>query len=131
MELPTRKLVHTFGALADLGQEITDSSNFGEMVLTSLRLLLGALGIRRGAVAEYSRAQEALNFVAVRGLPAEFPSTLVVTDQARTALLAVGMAAVEFSKLSGLKIAKSFHRATFPPISRHLTDLKNTKDQCH
>ena len=52
MELPTRKLVHTFGALADLGQEITDSSNFGEMVLTSLHLLLGALGIRRGAVAE-------------------------------------------------------------------------------
>lgn len=99
MELPTRKLVHTFGALADLGQEITDSSDFGEMVLTSLHLLLGALGIRRGAVAEYSRDQEVLSFVALRGLADEFPATLVLTDQARTALLDAGMAAIEFAKL--------------------------------
>src|SRR5882762_9608764 len=105
MELPTRKLVHTFGALADLGQEITDSSNFGEMVLTSLHLLLGALGIRRGAVAEYTRDPEALTFVAVRGLAAEFPTTLLVTNQARTALLEVGMAAVEFTKLDQEKPA--------------------------
>ena len=36
MEPTTQKLVHTFGALADLGQEITDSSDFSRMVLTSL-----------------------------------------------------------------------------------------------
>ena len=45
MELPTQKLVHTFGALADLGQEITDSRDVSEMLLTSLHLLLGALAI--------------------------------------------------------------------------------------
>ena len=99
MELPTRKLVHTFGALADLGQEITDSNNFGEMVLTSLHLLLGALGIRRGAVAEFANAEGLLRFVAARGLAEEFPSTLLITEEARTALLGRGLAAVEFDKL--------------------------------
>ena len=99
MELPTRKLVHTFGALADLGQEITDSSNFGEMVLTSLHLLLGALGIRRGAVSEYSASAGLLKFVAVRGLREEFPTTLAVSEEARTALLKIGLAALEFAKL--------------------------------
>ena len=99
MELPTRKLVHTFGALADLGQEISDSSNFGEMVLTSLHLLLGSLGIRRGAVAEFAGAEGLLRFVAVRGLAEEFPTTLVITEQAKAALLGIGLAAVEFDKL--------------------------------
>ena len=99
MELPTRKLVHTFGALADLGQEITDSSNFGEMVLTSLHLLLGALGIRRGAVAEFESTDGLLRFVAVRGLAEEFPATLSVSEEAKTALLAIGLAIVEFGKL--------------------------------
>src|SRR5882672_8769064 len=99
MELPTRKLVHTFGALADLGQEITDSSNFSEMVLTSLHLLLGALGIRRGAVAEYNRDKGSLSFVAVRGLSPEFPSTLVLQEEARAALLELGTAAIEFVQL--------------------------------
>src|ERR1700704_5246789 len=101
MELPTRKLVHTFGALADLGQEITDSSNFGEMVLTSLHLLLGALGIRRGAVSEYSASEGLLKFVAVRGLHEEFPTTLTVSEEARTALLRIGLSALEFAKLGG------------------------------
>lgn len=99
MELPTRKLVHTFGALADLGQEISDSSNFGEMVLTSLHLLLGALGIRRGAVAEFAGAEGLLTFVAVRGLVKELPATLAITEKARTALLDTRLTAIEFDKL--------------------------------
>jgi response regulator RpfG family c-di-GMP phosphodiesterase len=69
------------------------------MVLTSLHLLLGALGIRRGAVAEFASAEGLLRFVAVRGLAAEFPSTLVITEEARTALLGIGLAAVEFDNL--------------------------------
>ena len=52
MQESTHKLVHTFAALADLGQEIADTSDFEEMVRASLHLLLGTLAIRRGAVAD-------------------------------------------------------------------------------
>src|SRR5687767_14829541 len=52
MEPSTQKLIHTFGALADLGQEIAGTGEFAEMVRTSLHLLLGTLALRRGAVAE-------------------------------------------------------------------------------
>jgi HD-GYP domain-containing protein (c-di-GMP phosphodiesterase class II) len=52
MELSTQKLIHTFGALADLGQEIAGRGDFTEMVRTSMHLLLGTLALRRGAVAE-------------------------------------------------------------------------------
>jgi len=99
MELPTRKLIHTFGALADLGQEISDSGNFEEMVLTSLHLLLGALGIRRGAVAEFEAVDGLLKFVAVRGLPDAFPSSITVGEDTRAALLRIGLAAVQLDKL--------------------------------
>jgi HD-GYP domain-containing protein (c-di-GMP phosphodiesterase class II) len=52
MELSTQKLIHTFGALADLGQEIAGTGDFNEMVRTSMHLLLGTLALRRGAVVE-------------------------------------------------------------------------------
>lgn len=52
MELSSQKLIHTFGALADLGQEIAGRGDFTEMVRTSMHLLLGTLALRRGAVAE-------------------------------------------------------------------------------
>jgi response regulator RpfG family c-di-GMP phosphodiesterase len=93
MEPTTQKLVHTFAALADLGQEITDSSDFSRMVLTSLHLLLGALAIRRGAIAEYAGDESALKFVATRGLDEEFPETLAVDEQERTALLNLELSA--------------------------------------
>ncbi|HEU4834441.1 MAG TPA: HD domain-containing phosphohydrolase [Pyrinomonadaceae bacterium] len=54
MELSTQKLIHTFGALADLGQEIAGTGDFSEMVRTSMHLLLGTLALRRGAVVECS-----------------------------------------------------------------------------
>lgn len=52
MEPSTQKLIHTFGALADLGQEIAGTGDFNEMVRTSMHLLLGTLALRRGAVVE-------------------------------------------------------------------------------
>jgi hypothetical protein len=54
MEPSTQKLIHTFGALADLGQEIAGTGDFNEMVRTSMHLLLGTLALRRGAVVECS-----------------------------------------------------------------------------
>ena len=67
MEPSTQKLIHTFGALADLGQEIAGRGDFSEMVRTSMHLLLGTLALRRGAVAECLTAGE-LRCVALWGL---------------------------------------------------------------
>jgi len=67
MELSTQKLIHTFGALADLGQEIAGRGDFTEMVRTSMHLLLGTLALRRGAVAECIDQGE-LRCVALWGL---------------------------------------------------------------
>jgi len=70
MESSTQKLIHTFGALADLGQEIAGTGDFTEMVRTSMHLLLGTLALRRGAVAECSGAgsPRSLRCVALWGL---------------------------------------------------------------
>src|SRR3982750_299081 len=89
MELPTQKLVHTFGALADLGQEITDSNNVHDMVLTSLQLLTGALAIRRSAIFEYVPSLNSLCLVASRGIDPSFPQTFEIDQDIRAALLAV------------------------------------------
>jgi hypothetical protein len=67
MEPSTQKLIHTFGALADLGQEIAGTGDFSEMVRTSMHLLLGTLALRRGAVVECS-GPGPLRCIAVWGL---------------------------------------------------------------
>jgi HD-GYP domain-containing protein (c-di-GMP phosphodiesterase class II) len=63
----TRMVLHAFAALADLGEEIAETSDFEEMVRSALHVVLGAMGIRRGAVAEFDREQDTLRFVAARG----------------------------------------------------------------
>jgi HD-GYP domain-containing protein (c-di-GMP phosphodiesterase class II) len=68
METNTQRLLHTFAALADLGQEIADTGDFQEMLRTSFHLLLGSLAIRRGAVGELDRDLGQLHLVAARGL---------------------------------------------------------------
>ncbi len=69
METNTQRLIHTFSALADLGQEIANTGDFEEMLRASFHLLLGSLAIRRGAVAEFDRERSELRFIASRGLP--------------------------------------------------------------
>jgi len=91
MQENVQRLVHTFAALADLGQEIADPHDFLEMVRTSLHLLLGTLAIRRGAVVEYDKADQVLRFVAARGLGDE-PSPDVPLDEGEVAgLLSLGL----------------------------------------
>jgi HD-GYP domain-containing protein (c-di-GMP phosphodiesterase class II) len=68
METNTQRLLHTFAALADLGQEIADNADFEEMLRASFHLLLGSLAIRRGAVAEYDRERGHLRIAAMRGI---------------------------------------------------------------
>jgi hypothetical protein len=83
MESNTQKLIHSFGALADLGQEIADSGDFMEMVRTSLHLLLGTLAIRRGAVLECPAHLETTNCLATRGLSDDYGVQFVVNFEAK------------------------------------------------
>jgi HD-GYP domain-containing protein (c-di-GMP phosphodiesterase class II) len=86
MEPSTQKLIHTFGALADLGQEIAGTGEFAEMVRTSLHLLLGTLALRRGAVAECVDAGS-LHCVTVWGLGEEVLREWTITDAEKQELL--------------------------------------------
>ena len=86
MEPSTQKLIHTFGALADLGQEIAGTGDFTEMVRTSLHLLLGTLALRRGAVAECVDASS-LRCVAVWGLGDDVLSGWSIKDAEKQELL--------------------------------------------
>ena len=72
----TAKLLHAFAALADLGEEIAATRDFEQMVRSTLHVVLGALGLRRGAVAEYDAASSAFNFVAAWGMGDDAPSRL-------------------------------------------------------
>ena len=86
MEPSTQKLIHTFGALADLGQEIAGTGEFAEMVRTSLHLLLGTLALRRGAVAECID-EGSLRCVAVWGLGEDMLREWTITEAERRELL--------------------------------------------
>src|SRR5436309_10214559 len=90
METNTQRLIHTFSALADLGQEIANAGDFEEMLRTSFHLLLGSLAIRRGAVAEYDRKKDQLRLVAARGLPESFNGSLSLSNDHARHLASLG-----------------------------------------
>ncbi len=75
-----RKLLHNFAALADLGQEVAETNNFQDMVRSSLHLLLGALAIRRGALAEYREEERLMEFASARGTGNLTLPSLSLTD---------------------------------------------------
>src|SRR5215207_4210639 len=86
MEPSTQKLVHTFGALADLGQEIAGTGDFTEMVRTSMHLLLGTLALRRGAVIECT-GPGPLRCVAIWGLSDQMLSGFEIDENEKEAFL--------------------------------------------
>ena len=90
MEPNTQKLIHSFGALADLGQEVADTGDFMEMVRTSLHLLLGTLAIRRGAIIEcpthHLPEDKSTNLLAVWGISDEYQPSLMLKIQTATFL---------------------------------------------
>lgn len=85
MELSTQKLIHTFSALADLGQEVANTGDFSEMVQTSMHLLLGTLAIRRGAVIECGDGVSTC--VAVWGLDENIAAALSLSNVEKQVLL--------------------------------------------
>ena len=92
METNTQRLLHTFAALADLGQEIADTSDFEEMLRAAFHLLLGSLAIRRGAVAEYDRERGQLRIAAMRGIGEFDQRELPLTDDHAQQLERLGTA---------------------------------------
>src|SRR5688572_17776329 len=100
MESNTQKLIHSFSALADLGQEIADSGDFIEMVRTSLHLLLGTIGIRRGAVVECLDHREETNTLALWGLSEDYQAHLVVDEGDRVAFLTLNEGALSVASIS-------------------------------
>ncbi len=96
------KLIHAFGALAELGQEITNKNNFQETIRTSLHLISGAIGIMRGAVARYSRFGHELNMLAVRGLGDDFPLSLMLTSEDERQFLTNGLSPIEIAQAQAL-----------------------------
>jgi HD-GYP domain-containing protein (c-di-GMP phosphodiesterase class II) len=87
MEPNTQKLIHSFGALADLGQEIADSGDFMKMVRTSLLLLLGTLAIRRGAILECPAHLDRTNCLATWGLSPDYGVEFLIDAATKEALL--------------------------------------------
>lgn len=84
MHTNNQRLLHTFAALADLGQEIANTPDFEEMLRSSFHLLLGSLAIRRGAVAQYDRKADTLRIITARGLePASHTEVAIDRDHAQ------------------------------------------------
>jgi hypothetical protein len=108
-----RRVLHAFAALADLGEEIAETSDFEEMVRSALHVVLGALGIRRGAVAEYE--PPSLRFVATRGYGDAFPPDTSFTLKLETPAPAngVGAPAPQALSLEELSRVESEVRACF------------------
>jgi len=79
METNNQRLLHTFAALADLGQEIANTSDFAEMLRSSFHLLLGSIAIRRGAVAQYDRRTDSLRIISTRGFDQISDQTFVIS----------------------------------------------------
>jgi hypothetical protein len=88
---PLQKLLHTFAALADLGQELADSSDFQEKMRAALHLVQGSLGIMRGALAEFEPATQSLKFVAAHGMGVEPPADLALASQEVSDLVELGI----------------------------------------
>jgi hypothetical protein len=85
-----RMVLHAFAALADLGEEIAETSDFEEMVHSALHVVLGAMGIRRGAVGEFERQPTALRFVASRGFGESHPPDIQLQPGPEVAAAANG-----------------------------------------
>ncbi|HEY3041954.1 MAG TPA: HD domain-containing phosphohydrolase [Pyrinomonadaceae bacterium] len=125
MESNTQKLVHSFGALADLGQEIADTGDFIEMVRTSLRLLLGTLAIRRGAIVECPAQLETTNPLVLWGLGNDYEARFLIDAATRDAFLTSDKGAFEVAEEGVVKepALQSFLETHRPEYRVHLIEL--------
>jgi len=106
-----QKLIHTFGALAELGSEVAQKQNFQEMMRTSLHLLLGSLAIMRGGIARYSRFGHELNMLVVRGMGDDFPLGLNLCYEDERQFLANGLFPIEVAEAKVLPFFQIYDRS--------------------
>ena len=106
-----QKLIHTFGALAELGSEVAHKQNFQEMIRTSLHLLLGSLAIMRGGVARYSRFGHELNMLVARGLGDDFPLSLSLCYEDERQFLVNSLSVIEISQAKVLPFFQIYDRS--------------------
>lgn len=106
-----QKLIHTFGALAELGNEVAHKQNFQEMIRTSLHLLLGSLAIMRGGVARYSRYGHELNMLSLRGLGEDFPLSLNLCYEDERQFLVNGLYPIEVAHAKVLPFFQVYDRS--------------------
>jgi response regulator RpfG family c-di-GMP phosphodiesterase len=105
------QLIHTFGALADLGQAVADKNSFQDTIRTSLHLMSGSLAIMRGGVARYSRFGHEFGMVAVRGLGDDFPLNLALCYEDERQFLANGIYPIEVSEAGALPFFQVYDRS--------------------
>lgn len=106
-----QKLIHTFGALAELGHEVAHKQNFQEMIRTSLHLVLGSLAIMRGGVARFSRFGHELNMLVMRGLGEDFPLSLSLSQEDERQFLINGLAPIEVNQAKILPLLHVYDRS--------------------
>ncbi len=107
----TQKLIHTFGALAEIGSEVAHKQNFQEMIRTSLHLLLGSLAIMRGGIARYSRFGRELNMLVIRGLGDDFPLNLSLCHEDERQFLANGSNVIDINQAKVLPFFQVYNRS--------------------
>ncbi len=105
------QLIHTFGALADLGQAVADKNSFQDTIRTSLHLMSGSLAIMCGGVARYSRFGHEFGMVAVRGLGDDFPLNLALCYEDERQFLANGIYPIEVSEAKALPFFQVYDRS--------------------
>ncbi|HYJ45405.1 MAG TPA: hypothetical protein VEV81_02245, partial [Pyrinomonadaceae bacterium] len=88
---PLQKLLHTFAALADLGQEIADTHDFDEKMRAALHLVQGSLGIMRGSLAVFEADGRTLKFIAARGMGENLPADIIVSPEEIAGLFSLGI----------------------------------------
>jgi hypothetical protein len=89
-----QKLAHTFAALADLGQEISESNDLNVMAQTSLHLVLGSLAIMRGGLAEFAPNEGFFYLLSSRGLSLRNGDIVTLTEKEIAALKCGGIRVV-------------------------------------
>src|SRR5258706_1516856 len=129
METDTQRLLHTFAALADLGQEIADTGDFEEMLRASFHLLLGSLAIRRGGVAEYDREVSSLRLIAARGFGESQELMLPFSneDERRLARLGSSLSLADSKKEANRFVAD--HKDPLAAVEIHLLVPLVVRDQ--
>jgi response regulator RpfG family c-di-GMP phosphodiesterase len=85
-----QKFLHTFSALAELGEEIAETHDFTEMATTSLHLMLGSLGIMRGAIGEYRAETGIVRLIALRNISDKLTTRLRLEFSGNRELCEIG-----------------------------------------